>query len=195
MTEQATTKSGKPLLNHGGNESPSARVESMIDDNAKVGDDLPSDKSEPSAVRQCAPCPYCDPELLARHPFAQGWSDDVDDDDACACCRHRMNGPIECVPVQPPSRIIPPLGPGDRPCKDCGAPAVSFGAFCAVCYGQWLHPEGLPLEPGDPADPFRAYNAEADAYILDQQMPESLKKPRPSASKRPCQSLPPFDDE
>ncbi len=60
-----------------------------------------------------------------------------------------------------------------RPCSNprCGRPAVPFGRFCPRCYGGVLHPEGLPLLPGDPDDPYRAFNAEADAAILDQQMP------------------------
>lgn len=60
-----------------------------------------------------------------------------------------------------------------RPCSNprCGRPAVPFGRFCPRCYGGVLHPEGLPLLPGDPDDPYRAFNAEADATILDQQMP------------------------
>lgn len=68
----------------------------------------------------------------------------------------------------------------DRSCRACGGAAVPFGQFCPACYGEWLHPEGLPLEPGDPADPFRSFNAEADAYILDQQMPPFLFRPAPT---------------
>lgn len=60
-----------------------------------------------------------------------------------------------------------------RSCSNprCCRPAVPFGLFCPRCYGGVLHPEGLPLMPGDPSDPYRAFNAEADAAILDQQMP------------------------
>lgn len=53
----------------------------------------------------------------------------------------------------------------------CGRPAATFGRFCPRCYGGVLHPEGLPLLPGNPDDPYRAFNAEADAAILDQKMP------------------------
>lgn len=60
-----------------------------------------------------------------------------------------------------------------RPCSNprCGRPAAPFGCFCPRCYGGVLHPEGLPLLPGNPDDPYRAFNAEADAAILDQKMP------------------------
>lgn len=51
-------------------------------------------------------------------------------------------------------------------------PAVRYGRFCPACYGGVLHPEGKPMEPGNPNDPWRDFNAEADAFILDQQMPE-----------------------
>lgn len=79
----------------------------------------------------------------------------------------------------------------DGVCKGCGAPAVPFGLFCAGCYGQILHPEGLPLEPGDPADPYREFNAEADAGIMDRQMPKWMIEPPP----RPQQARSPYEDE
>jgi len=62
-----------------------------------------------------------------------------------------------------------------RSCSNprCCRPAVPFGRFCPRCYGGVLHPEGLPLLPGDPDDPYRAFNAEADAAILDRQMPHA----------------------
>lgn len=66
----------------------------------------------------------------------------------------------------------------DGICKQCAAPAVPFGLFCAVCYGRELSPDGQPLYPGTPGDPWRAFNAEADALILDRQMPEWLTYPR-----------------
>ncbi|MBC8984080.1 hypothetical protein IAI52_27925 [Pseudomonas lurida] len=56
-------------------------------------------------------------------------------------------------------------------CHYCGAPAVPFGCFCPACYGAILHPEGLPMVPGDPDDPYRAFNAEADAGMADRKMP------------------------
>lgn len=59
-------------------------------------------------------------------------------------------------------------------CHNCGAPAVPFGCYCMVCYGGVLHPEGLPMVPGDPNDPYREFNAEADAYIADQKMPVNV---------------------
>lgn len=62
-------------------------------------------------------------------------------------------------------------------CNCCRAPSVPFGLFCAACYGSVLHPEGLPMEPGDPSDPWRKFNAEADALILDNQMPCWAFKP------------------
>ncbi|EJY6032815.1 hypothetical protein FA341_31700 [Pseudomonas aeruginosa] len=59
----------------------------------------------------------------------------------------------------------------EHPCAACGKPAVKFGKFCAACYGGVLQPKGLPLTPGDPNDPYREFNAEADAYVFDQKMP------------------------
>lgn len=55
-------------------------------------------------------------------------------------------------------------------CENCGS-APAIGRYCATCYGGVLHPEGLPLVPGDPDDPWRAFNAEADIYMADQKMP------------------------
>ncbi len=92
-----------------------------------------------------------------------------------------------------PARITKPLGPGDRPCKSCGGPAVEFGSFCTACYGEWLHPQGLPMVPGDPDDPWRAYNAEADAYILDQRMPKRFDAP--AVPRPPRQAPMSYDDE
>ncbi len=68
---------------------------------------------------------------------------------------------------------VPRIEPRDPDgiCQHCGAAAVPFGRYCPGCYGSVLHPEGLPLEPGDPDDPYRAFNAQADAYLLDQRMP------------------------
>jgi len=34
-----------------------------------------------------------------------------------------------------------------------------------------LHPEGLPMVPGDPDNPYRAFDAEADAGMADRNMP------------------------
>lgn len=55
-------------------------------------------------------------------------------------------------------------------CCHCKA-APAIGQYCAQCYGAVLHPDGLPMVPGDPDDPWAAFNAEADAYIADQKMP------------------------
>lgn len=71
----------------------------------------------------------------------------------------------------------PPADPPKAPagiCQHCGGSAVPFGRYCPTCYGAVLHPDGLPLEPGDPGDPYRAFNAQADAYLLDQQMPSCV---------------------
>lgn len=80
-------------------------------------------------------------------------------------------------------------------CLACQAPAVPYGSFCAGCYGEWLHPEGLPMVPGDPRDPWREFNAEADALILDRRMPEFLFRlvgpPRPPMPR----PFDPFDDD
>lgn len=34
-----------------------------------------------------------------------------------------------------------------------------------------MHHEGLPMVPGDPDDPYRAFNAEADSGMADRNMP------------------------
>lgn len=72
------------------------------------------------------------------------------------------------APKAPPAP--PPKAP-DGVCQSCAGAAVPFGRFCPACYGGILHPEGLPMVPGDPDDPHRAFNAEADAWLADQQMP------------------------
>lgn len=56
-------------------------------------------------------------------------------------------------------------------CHHCGAPAVPGGCYCPACYGGVMHPEGLPMVPDDPDDPYREFNAEAAIYLADQQMP------------------------
>ncbi len=81
----------------------------------------------------------------------------------------------------------------NRPCCACGGVAVPFGQFCSACYGAELHPDGLPMLPGDPADPYREFNAEADAYILDQQMPPQLFRPPPTELRRANAAS--FDDD
>lgn len=72
------------------------------------------------------------------------------------------------APKAPPPP--PPRAP-DGTCHHCGSAAAPFGRYCPACYGGVLHPEGRPLEPGDPDDPHRAFNAEADAYLADLLMP------------------------
>jgi hypothetical protein len=59
----------------------------------------------------------------------------------------------------------------EHSCAACGSPAVPFGQFCSACYGGVLHPNGCPISPGNSGDPWRAFNAEADAWLLDRQMP------------------------
>lgn len=59
-------------------------------------------------------------------------------------------------------------------CHHCGAVAVPFGCYCQACYGGVMHPDGLPMVPGDPDDPYREFNAEAAAYLADQQMPRFI---------------------
>lgn len=56
-------------------------------------------------------------------------------------------------------------------CHNCAAPAVPFGCFCAACYGGVLDPDGLPMRPGEFDGAWCEFNAEAAAYIADQQMP------------------------
>ncbi len=61
----------------------------------------------------------------------------------------------------------------ERPCSACGKPAAPYGRFCPHCYGGVLHPDGKPMSPSRPDDPWREENAEADAWLLDQQMPRA----------------------
>jgi len=43
------------------------------------------------------------------------------------------------------------------------APA-DLGRYCSGCYGRVFHEDGLPLVLGDPADPWREFNAEAEGH-------------------------------
>lgn len=61
---------------------------------------------------------------------------------------------------------------GSGVCENCLAQAVPGGRFCSACYGGVFHPEGKPMLPGDPDDPYREFNFEADVYLWDQKMPE-----------------------
>ena len=61
----------------------------------------------------------------------------------------------------------------ERLCSACGKPAAPYGRFCPHCYGGVLHPDGKPMSPSRPDDPWREENAEADAWLLDQQMPRA----------------------
>lgn len=60
------------------------------------------------------------------------------------------------------------------PCQNCAAPSIAWGKYCAACYGGVLHPDGLPIDPADSSDPWRVFNAEAAAYLLDRQMPKHV---------------------
>jgi hypothetical protein len=93
-----------------------------------------------------------------------------------------------------PRADVERCAPGDYQCLACPAAAVPFGSFCTACYGEWLHPKGLPLEPGDQHDLWQEFNAEADALIMDRRMPEFLF--RLMGPPQPKQPLPfdPFDD-
>jgi hypothetical protein len=52
-------------------------------------------------------------------------------------------------------------------CLYCTAAPADLGRYCSACYGQVFHADGAPLVLGDPADPWRAFNAEADRHIAD----------------------------
>lgn len=163
------------------------KVEALAAGIAKRGESWESARERAkwllNAVHLCAPCDYCDPEDLAINKRPQGWSDDAESYDQCLTCRSSWDLIVEPPEPRRVAAAKPPLGPGDRPCRGCGAPAVPYGKFCPRCYGAWLHPDGLPMEPGDPDDPYREFNAEADAYMLDQKMPWFLEAqnsvPRP----------------
>ena len=75
---------------------------------------------------------------------------------------------------------MPYCSPSARPrvpdgaCHNCGAVAVPFGCFCAACYGGVFDPDGLPMVPGDPGDPYRSFNAEWAATQADMKMPANV---------------------
>ena len=134
------------------------------------------------AVRACVLCQHC----------KAVWLDDGRDYCISCSCDHHSDWIDEGEPGPPPAPA--PCGPDEKPCIACRAPAVPFGSFCAACYGEWLHPERLPMTPGDPEDPWREFNAEADALIFDRRMPAFLFK-EPRTTPPTFGPVEPFDDE
>lgn len=55
-------------------------------------------------------------------------------------------------------------------CLYCTAASADLGRYCSGCYGREFHDDGSPLVLGDPADPWREFNAEADRAIADQKL-------------------------
>lgn len=52
-------------------------------------------------------------------------------------------------------------------CLYCMAAPADLGRYCSGCYGRVFHEDGSPLVLGDPADPWREFNAEADRTMAD----------------------------
>lgn len=52
-------------------------------------------------------------------------------------------------------------------CLFCMAAPADLGRYCSGCYGRVFHEDGSPLVLGDPADPWREFNAEADRTMAD----------------------------
>lgn len=52
-------------------------------------------------------------------------------------------------------------------CLYCAAAPADLGRYCSGCYGRVFHEDGSPLVLGDPDDPCREFNAEADRTMAD----------------------------
>lgn len=52
-------------------------------------------------------------------------------------------------------------------CLYCAAAPADLGRYCSGCYGRVFHADGSPLVLGDPDDPWRDFNAEADRAMAD----------------------------
>lgn len=52
-------------------------------------------------------------------------------------------------------------------CLYCMDAPADLGRYCSGCYGRVFHEDGSPLVLGDPADPWREFNAEADRAMAD----------------------------
>jgi len=65
-------------------------------------------------------------------------------------------------------------------CLYCTAPLADLGRYCSGCYSREIHADASPLVLGDPADPWREYNAEADRAIADQKL-HTILAPRMAA--------------
>lgn len=52
-------------------------------------------------------------------------------------------------------------------CLYCETAPADLGRYCSGCYGWVFHEDGAPLVVGDPNDPWRDFNADADRYIAD----------------------------
>ncbi|WP_395605024.1 hypothetical protein [Pseudomonas sp. B16120] len=59
-------------------------------------------------------------------------------------------------------------------CLYCKAAPADLGRYCSTCYGQVFHADGSPLVLGNPADPWREFNAEADRFMADRKLHEVL---------------------
>jgi hypothetical protein len=59
-------------------------------------------------------------------------------------------------------------------CLYCTAAPADLGRYCSACYGRVFHADGSPLVLGNPADPWREFNAEADRFMADRKLHEVL---------------------
>lgn len=66
-------------------------------------------------------------------------------------------------------------------CLYCAAAApADLGRYCSGCYGREFHADGSPLVLGDPADPWREFNAESDRAMADAKL-HTVLAPRMAA--------------
>ncbi|WP_440057879.1 hypothetical protein [Pseudomonas fragariae (ex Marin et al. 2024)] len=65
-------------------------------------------------------------------------------------------------------------------CLFCKAAPADLGRYCSGCYGREFYEDGSPLVLGDPADPWREFNAEANRVIADQKL-HAVLAPRMAA--------------
>lgn len=65
-------------------------------------------------------------------------------------------------------------------CLYCTAAPADLGRYCSGCYVRWFHADGSPWVLGDPDDPWREFNAEADRAQADQKL-HAVLAPRMAA--------------
>ena len=65
-------------------------------------------------------------------------------------------------------------------CLYCTAAPADLGRYCSACYGREFHADGAPWVLGDPADPWREFNVEADRAQADQKL-HAVLAPRMAA--------------